>query len=200
MTSPLEAPLPCPHCGRLFAPPSSRVRPACGGRLFVRTDADGHRLLLTEEQVERQDLIAATESYGQDFGAIEAELKAKSPGYTSRDVYWAALNRAAVEAIRTRDWSTLNGIYRNQAHILFEAGKPFEQLAREASRAALRNYEDSGREYVTVAVPDRCGACAPDAGRHLRLADEMREPTIPHMACAEGFCRCVYSAVVKRPN
>lgn len=199
VTSRPETPLPCPHCGHLFtsSPRRGRKCPACGGQFWVRTNPDGRRVLLTDEQLERRDLIVATESLDQNFRAIEAELKAKSPDYTARDVYWVALNRAALRAMRRREWSSLSRIYGSQAYFLYEAGKPFERIAREASRAGLRQYEGAGLEYVTVIAPDSCSACEPDSDRRRRLADEMREPTLPHMACEEGFCPCSYTAVIE---
>jgi hypothetical protein len=211
----------CPHCGVIVdpIPPRRRLCPECRQPIIPRTRADGARLLLREADLpaiaewdrawraQRQagidyeawitktaELVGRTET-----AAIDTELRAKSEGYSGRDVYWMAANRAVLRALKANDWGTLSRLYFDMALTDYresDEDKESERalrLKRESNLAQLRYLGTEGLGRVDVLACE-CSVCSRGPKRRLAIRDQLALPTIPHADCREGWCTCEYVA------
>ena len=205
----------CPHCGVVLdpIPPRRRLCPSCRKPIIPRSRADGTRVLIREEDIPafeaaneawyaaraRQGWIDKARPYTDEAGflAIEAQLAAKQAGYTPRDVYRAAANRAVIELIRRNDWGSLTGVYSELALDEYreaDADQAPEQvvtLLRESRKAELRSYMAQGTSRVNI-IACACSVCSRGPKRRLPVRAELAEPHIPHADCREGYCSCDY--------
>ena len=225
---PVEAPpdgAPCPHCGVILTPipKGRRLCPACRQPIIPRSRADRARVVLREEDLpafdawneawrkeeraisERRRWLARARELSiaePEFVAIESELKAKDARYTDRDVYHAAANQAIIAMMRRGDWGDLSHAYSSLALVEYDEGDKDQasehvlELLRESAKATLRDYQ---RELRRVQIlPCACAVCSRSPKRALLIPDELAAPHIPHLACREGLCSCLYLPVVDR--
>jgi len=150
----------------------------------------------------RQAWIDKARLYTDEAGllAIEAELAAKQAGYTTRDVYHAAVNRAVLELIRRKDWGRLGALYSDLALEEYreadvdQAPEQVVTLLRESHKAELRSYLEAGGTRVDIMACE-CSVCSRGPKRRLPIRAELAEPHIPHADCREGYCSCDYLPV-----
>jgi hypothetical protein len=205
----------CPHCGVVLdpIPPRRRLCPSCRKPIIPRSRADGTRVVICEEDIpafeaEKEAWYAARARQGwidkarqftdeAGFVAIERELAAKQAGYTPRDVFRAAANRAVIELIRRNDWGTLAAVYSELALDEYreanvdQAPEQVVTLLRESGKAELRSYLAAGVSRVDI-IACACSVCARGPKRRLPIRIELAEPHIPHGNCREGYCSCDY--------
>lgn len=209
----------CPHCDTPFDPlPKAKKRcPACGRTVWVRSGPDGRRYILREEELtahedgwasyhERRAWIAQAEPFIDErgFEAIERDLATKDPGYTPRDVYWVAANRAIVTIIASGDWQTINEAYFRMARAAHEEADEPEVmtdrsvlLMREANRAQLRARVRSEFGNRVEIFAESCQRCQRDDRMQLDPRRELDAPRIPHADCENGWCTCEYVVSVQ---
>jgi hypothetical protein len=116
----------------------------------------------------------------------------------ARDLYLATADRAFGTARRERRFADAAAIRRAHALALYRdlgSPKPVPEavvlLLRDATSAELRTLRDSGRDAELVTTC--CEACRVDAGRIVRISDELRTGRLPHATCEAGLCRCRWS-------
>ena len=61
----------------------------------------------------------------------------------------------------------------------------FDLVANEAARGIAEVARTAELRAATC-----CDTCRSDDGREVRIAVELRTPTLPHAACPKGPCRC----------
>ncbi len=127
------------------------------------------------------------------------EMTAKDPRYAARDVFWHAANRAVLVAIQRNDWGRASGFYFSMALTEYKESNEdaFNErvlmLQREANLAELRSLAADGYlKRVDILTCD-CSVCSKGRKKGLRIDQELKEPTIPHAGCREGWCTCDYS-------
>ena len=194
-------------------PPRRRLCPSCRKPIIPRSRADGTRVVIREEDIPafeaaneawyaaraRQGWIDKAGQFTDEAGfvAIEAELAAKQAGYTPRDVYYAAANRAVIELIRRNDWGRLAGVYSELALDEYreadtdQAPDQVVTLLRESHKAELRSYMALGVSRVDI-VACACSVCSRGPKRRLPIRAELAEAHIPHGNCRQGYCSCDY--------
>ncbi len=218
--APPAPPASCPHCGHVLdpIPPRRRLCPDCRAPIIPRTRADGVRVVLGEDQLselaawdaawraEREHeswLQRAVDDYGYrvaEIEALDAELQAKDPRYSDRDIYWHAADRAILRDLKAGDWGGLAAHYAVMALQVYreaetDATPPRAlELMRQSSLATLRSYAESGCSRVELI---RCACRVCSAGRAVRkIPDELVAPSIPHETCLAGWCSCDYAPIV----
>jgi hypothetical protein len=210
--------VPCPSCGYLIDPPPSRGRrcPACRQPIVVRT-IDGRPAYLTEAAVEvfvaarKQDaeeaardlerkrwlrLAATVEVPSARRSRLAAAPPSPSVVEAARRLYTSAADRAVVKARREKRWADVARIRREQAAAVFAAAgspvpPPDEAVAlhRDGMLALLRSFAGSGADAELVSA-GCCRACRLDDGKVFRIAQELRQPRLPHAGCTKGICGC----------
>jgi hypothetical protein len=216
----------CPYCGAALDPPPKAKRrcPACRRTIYVRVGPDALVYLL--QDVDRPALERAWAEFRleQDWRRralelvdeaalvrTESEMRAREPGCTNRDVYWAIATREVRDRMRTGNWDAVKASYVRMALAAWdeaenEAGidgssRPgsrsrARRLMREARVAELRALASSaGVTAVTVAARC-CPACDRGVSLPRHLAEERMHPVLPHSHCQRGLCRCEYQPVV----
>jgi hypothetical protein len=158
-----------------------------------------YRLGQEREQMRRR----AVEWAGEDGVArIEAELAAKGPGYTGRDVWWVAANRFCLEALRRGAWQDASHVYFELALQLYReqdedrSSPQVLKLEAEAAKAELRAYAAQGVKRVDVSGCG-CEVCSTGADRVVPITAELQAPRVPHADCELGWCGCSYLAFVE---
>ncbi len=126
----------------------------------------------------------------------------------ARSLYLAAADRGVRVARREKRWEDVARIRQRQAAALYEeAGGsppvPDEILAlyREGIAATLRGLAARTREVELVGA-SCCPACRADNEQIFRVADELRQPRLPHPGCPRGLCACDWWPTVRQaaPN
>ena len=175
----------CPYCGVNQDPPPQRRKMclSCREPIYVLSDrAKRIKRLLTAE----------------DFNRIQQER---------RDAEWQNLSRLARDAMEGGDWGALQGVYQQQARILFAEGRPHRHVASEAYRAALMKIHEAGikRVEVLTSKDERvCEHCQSMDGKVYDIKDALNTMPLPGANCSDGSqknphggrCRCVYLAVL----
>ena len=145
-------------------------------------------------------------------GAPEARrqrLDARPPSAevvaASKALYLAAADSAVKEARRTKHWTDVGNLRREQAAALFaEAGHrvpppdDIVALHREGAAAQLRAHAATGT-YAELIGAGCCKACRKDDGRAFKIAEELRTPRLPHEGCPRGLCACEWWMSVVAP-
>ena len=202
---PMPEPLPpitlvspaCPYCGVLQEPAPTRRRKCrdCGEYIHPRSDRrERKRYLYTEAQATEWD-------------------------WEHTDQKWRWRNQQKTTAMKTGDWSLLATASDAMALMLFHRGRDHRQLAEEAKRAELRQYQatevsmaDDARRVVSVVVKEiriasdeyeQCPTCRVVKGRRLAVTDALQLMPLPVKGCTRfeehnrygGLCRCQYSPV-----
>lgn len=217
----------CPSCGSWLVPPprSNRRCPQCREPIVVRR-TEGRTVYFTEAAVavfeaERQreanELRWTMERrewlrLARVAGAPEARrqrLSARPPSAevveASKALYLGAADTAVKEARRTRHWTDVGRLRREQAAALFaEAGHPVPPpddivaLHREGAAAQLRAHAATGTHAELIGA-GCCKACRKDDGRAFKITDELRTPRLPHEGCPRGLCSCEWWMSVVAP-
>lgn len=219
MTERSYASTACPYCGVRPDPlprAKSRCR-ACGQPIWVRKGPDGLTYLLQEgdlpvleqawadHRVEQQWRERTEALLGaQDTTRLAADMRARDPAYTARDIYWAAANRDVLAKLEAGDWHELKMAYLDMAVAAWDeaddeadasGAEPDAaralRLIREADLAELRDLMLVGVSRVAI-LGDGCPGCTQGIGLVLSAQGELDQPLLPHAACRDGFCRCEY--------
>jgi hypothetical protein len=122
------------------------------------------------------------------------DLAGRGRSLRARDAFWAAANRAVLDAIAERDLIRLARLYGAQSAILRSEGRQFMRLLAEAHRSDLGSIDSS---RVSIIAKD-CDVCARDDGLTLATADELIERRLPHAECQRGHCSCMYTHGMRR--
>lgn len=208
----------CPYCALLLDPPPERGRlcPRCRRPIVVRR-VNGRRVLLTKEALdvfeserdretnerlwtsERRRWLTLARSVAapeKKVARLEAATPSAAAVESARELYLASLDKAVRAARRTKRWSELARIRRDQAAALYRAsGSPLPPpdeivaLHREWSTAALRAAAAVGMDAELVSGAC-CSVCGKDDGRAFRITAEIRDPRLPHAGCPKGLCAC----------
>ena len=209
----------CPSCGYLIDPPPARNRrcPACREPIVVR-QVDGRSAYLTEAAVavfvaerERESAEAARNAERERWlrlastvgvgPAQRAKLEAAPPTErtveATRELYTKAAEKAVRTARREKRWADVARIRRAGAAASYAvAGAPvpppdeIAALHREGMQAVLRSFQAQGTPAAELVSATCCKACRADDGKVFRIADELREPRLPHEGCPKGLCGC----------
>jgi hypothetical protein len=215
----------CPYCEIALDPPPKAKRrcPACRRTIYVRVGPDAMVYLLQdtdrpalerawvefrlEQDWRRRALELVDEA---SFARTEAEMRAKEPGCTNRDVYWAIATRHVRDRMRSGDWNAVKAAYARMALAAWdeaesEAGidgstrsasrSRARRLMREARVAELRAFTSPAGVTAVTVVARCCPACDRGADLPRRLADERTYPVLPHSNCQRGLCQCEYLPV-----
>jgi hypothetical protein len=197
----------CPHCRTKLDPIPQRKKkcPFCSKVIFVCTHPSiRKKVLATEEEAKRIDnerlyrsLLKEFEISEREYRNHEMRLKERYGRVPSRaDVVLAVLNARILTGTVDHDWNRLQDLYRGQVRLLLnEDRNPFVPL-REAARCQLLSYqvERTVRRVEIMATPDSCDKCKREDGRCLGLDEALRTMPIPVEDCANGHCRCTYTA------
>ncbi|HEY6569449.1 MAG TPA: hypothetical protein VIZ22_04125 [Candidatus Limnocylindrales bacterium] len=217
----------CPSCGTWLIPPprSNRRCPQCREPIVVRR-TEGRTVYFTEAAVavfeaERQreadELRWTIERrewlrLARVAGAPEARRRridgrppsAEAVG-AAKALYLGAADAAVKEARRTKHWTDVGRLRREEAAALFaEAGHPVPPpddivaLHREGAAAQLRAHAATGTHAELIGA-SCCKACRKDDGRAFKIADELRTPRLPHEDCPRGLCSCEWWMSVVAP-
>ena len=179
----------CPYCGVIQEPPPQRRKRCrdCGETIHVHSDrSERKKYLLTANDLERLER-------------------------GRRDAEWKRLSKLGQEAMRAGDWGSLQGVYQQQASILFVEGRPYRHIALEAGRAKLMQMYELGIPSVKVrsANDERvCEYCDSLDRRVYSIGDALELMPIPGPSCTDGNeqnphggrCRCIYIAAIPGVN
>ena len=217
----------CPSCGAWLVPPprSNRRCPQCREPIVVRR-TEGRTVYFTEAAVavfeaERQreadELRWTTERrewlrLARVVGASEVRrrrIAAKPPSAevveAAKALYLGAAEAAVKEARRTKHWTDVGRLRREEAAALFaEARHPVPPpgdivaLHRQGAAAQLRAHAATGT-YAELIGAGCCKACRKDDGRAFKIAEELRTPRLPHEGCPRGLCACEWWMSVVAP-
>ena len=124
------------------------------------------------------------------------DLAGRGRSLRARDAFWAAANRAVLDAIAGRDLIRLARLYGAQSAILRSEGRQFMRLLAEAYRSDLGSIDPS---RVSIVAKD-CDVCARDDGIVLTTAVERAAQRLPHAGCQRGHCSCMYTHGVRRTD
>ena len=204
----------CPYCGVELVPPpkASKKCPHCGQKIHRQTVAGtDERRLMTEAQAAENDKawepyhahdesvrIAQSLGFSQsDFERVQGELAShwgREP--PSHDVLWRLMNEGLLLARARGDLLKQSAIYGEQAHLLYQEGRPYLELARKAAQLRLQ-YEASRDPLRRLHVysandPYVCPSCRALANRRRgwTVAEALEDPPLPNPKCASGWCRC----------
>jgi hypothetical protein len=209
----------CPTCGTVLdpLPKSSRKCPACRTDIIVRHQ-HGATALFTAETLAAYE--AARETWGRiyqrrketeaaarfvdeaGYNAIEAELAAKGPGYTDRDVYWTAANRGTLRMVEQGDWGWLSAAYSEMALTAYneededDSSERVLTLQRECATAELRAFLAAGCTRVDI-IACGCPVCSRGPKLRLLIRDQLASSQLPHPGCRQGWCSCNFVPVVE---
>jgi hypothetical protein len=129
-----------------------------------------------------------------DLDVDPDDLAGRGRSLRARDAFWAAANRAVLEAIAERDLIRLARLYGAQSAILRSEGRQFVRLVAEACRSDLGSIDPA---FVSIVAKD-CDVCARDDGLIIDTDDERAAQRLPHAACQRGHCSCMYTHGVRR--
>jgi hypothetical protein len=191
----------CPRCKRPIV-----VRRVNGLRVLLTREAldvfEAERDRETNERnwnSERRRWLSLAKSVAapeRKVSRLEAAGPSSAAVESSKELYLAALDKAVRVARRTKRWTELARIRRDQAAALYRsAGSPIPPpdeivaLHREWSSAALRAAQAVGRDAELVSG-GCCSVCSKDDGKAFRITAELREPRLPHAGCRKGICAC----------
>lgn len=175
----------CPYCGADQDPPPQRRRMCrnCKETIYVSSDpAERTKCLLTAE----------------DFNRIRQK---------QRHAQWQDLSRQEKVAMEEDDWAKLQGVYQQQARVLFEEGSPHRIVASKAHHASLMRMDAAGVKRVKVSTcqDERvCEECQAMNGKIYAIKDALEDMPLPGRNCTDGSqenpnggrCRCVYLAIL----
>ena len=147
----------CPYCqGALKKIPGSKTKcPHCNKHMFIRTNTDNIKMVVTEEEAEKIDEDWAMKSGTYDLLAsnkeefeVEREALRKQFGKepSANDVRWRILNKDLMKNAMNMDF----GLYRNtrlhMGELLYKEGKFKDALATylEASYLDLNGPNNAG--------------------------------------------------------
>ena len=186
----------CPYCGVNQDPPPQRRRMcrSCREPIYVLSD----RAQRTKHLLTADDFNRIQQGRREDSNRIQQER---------RDAEWQNLSRLARDAMQGGDWGTLQGVYQQQASILFAEGRPHRHVASEACRTALMRMQEAGikRVEVMTAEDERvCEHCQSMDGKVYDIQCALKTMPLPSANCSDGSqknrhggrCRCVYLAVL----
>jgi hypothetical protein len=210
----------CPYCGVALDPlPWRKTKcPACARPIYVRAGPDGYTYLLQDgdrhvleeawaEYREREDFTQKMAAFLLDFEALEAAMRARDPGCSPRDVYWAGMNRLVLDSLGRGDWHTARLACSDMA---LQARKESDGdraliLHREALHAQLMDHlraarvARKGRPDIRVDIVGcDCAGCSVGPHRRLWAQDELAALHLPHRQCRkDGWCACEYVPVAE---
>ncbi len=217
----------CPYCGiPLDAPPVGAGRcTRCRRRMVVRHLAR-RPVYLTEAAVEVFDDARRREADERRWAAERERWLRRAAGVgaapdrvrrlerapasaeavcAARDLYVTAADREVRAARRTKDWTRVSLVRREEAATLFrDAGSPVPppdgviRQHQEAAAAALRAME--GARHADLVGASCCPACRADDGRTFAIAAELRAPRLPHAGCPRGLCACDWWIATEEPT
>jgi hypothetical protein len=122
------------------------------------------------------------------------DLAGRGRSLRARDAFWAAANRAVLDAIARRELIRLARLYGAQSAILRSEGRQFVRLLAEAYRSDLGSIDPTRVEIIAK----DCDVCARDDGYTFATADERSEQRLPHAECQRGHCSCLYTHGVRK--
>ncbi|HYO43056.1 MAG TPA: hypothetical protein VES19_07655 [Candidatus Limnocylindrales bacterium] len=208
----------CPSCAVLLDPrPTASKRCArCRERIVVKR-VEGGVLYLTAaaatalEEAQRAVKVWArlarardrwlTQAAGvgaptQRLARVARPMPSEEQVTAARDLYFATADRAFAAARREARYGDAAAIRRAHAQALLRelgasesAPEPVLALYRDAMTAELRAQREHGRDAELLAARC-CDACMADAGRIVRISDELKAARLPHAACPQGICKC----------
>ncbi len=127
---------------------------------------------------------------------IAGELISEPDVAAARAWYLSCVDRAFRVAERDRRWDEAARIRYEQADVLLRtagsADPPSDEvvrLHRDAIAADLQSIGEVARDAEIRGDPC-CEACRLDDRRVAQIAEELRTPTLPHVGCPDGLCRC----------
>jgi hypothetical protein len=220
---PETIPALCPHCRQILKKRPQRKKKCshCGEYIYVRSvpSGDHHKVLVTEDGAKAIDQewerVSSIERWMQtleryeltagDF-AVHWETLRKRLGQEPRDsdVIWSLFNAVVRDSIKRADLGQLKSLYFDMALFLYEEGRGFLHLRRQAAKMELLRHKEWGTKEVEIlAAPNSCQACKRLAGRVLTVDEALRLMPIPIDGCShrmfnreEGWCRCEYLPVL----
>ena len=211
----------CPYCAEpLDSPPVANVRcRRCRQRIVVRRVGDRF-VYLTEAALpvfvaqRRLAVHAGTWTRERDrwlalataSGAPAERVARIMLGVLSEDVikaarllYLSTVDRSARDARRDRRWEEASRVRFEQAQAVYRIARSprpvpadIVQLHRDGLASTLRGLAEIAKS-AELRAGTCCDACRADDGRIVRIAEELRTPTLPHADCTKGLCRCRWS-------
>jgi hypothetical protein len=138
----------------------------------------------------------------REAGATDAELKHDEPEYVTRAdaaaaraVYMSAVDYAVRVARSERRWEDAARIRYEQARTLLGNASPASlpeevvRIHREGVAADLQAIGEVAKD-VELHGASCCDACRAAEARVVKIADELRAPSLPHKGCPTGICHC----------
>jgi hypothetical protein len=208
----------CPYCAEpLPSPPVASGRcPRCRQRIVVRRVGD-RAVLLTEAALpvflaerkraahigpwtrarDRWLELAIASGAGPDrITRLTREPLSEEVIKRSRALYVSTVEQSARQARRDRRWDEAGRLVMDLAQSLYRVARsprpvPAEIIAvhRDGLAATLRGIAEVAKS-AELRAGSCCEACQADDGRMVRIAAELRSPSLPHEACPKGLCRC----------
>jgi hypothetical protein len=214
----LPAGVYCPYCASLLQPPPTATRrcPRCRQRIVVRRVGD-RTIYLTEAAVpvfqaerrkvshsgrwtrDRDRWLDLARSVGAPADRVErlaTEPITEGAAALAKSLYESTVERQVRSARRDRRWEEAARIRFDQAVAVYRLASSAVLLREEAVRfhreglgASLRGIAEVART-AELKAGTCCDLCRADDGRVVRIADELRAPSLPHATCPKGLCRC----------
>jgi hypothetical protein len=213
----------CPYCGEELEkrPKRKKKCPFCQNFIYVRTlPATREKVLVTEEQAQRiqkewdriwrrNKWLDTLKTYGITEEIFESHKKSLSDQWkrvvADSDIIWSLFNELLQENMKLGDFHTLKMLYHNMAFFLDEEGQEFFGVLVERQRMELMEYKTQcgvAKVRITTSA-DSCPACKKLDGKVLTIQKALKTMPIPCKECTttmyskrEGFCRCMYGAVM----
>jgi hypothetical protein len=163
-------------------------------------EAERQRVLDAERRArERARWLDLARESGAAADAVElpaTELVSEADVAAARGLYLSTVDRSVRVAKDDRRWEEAARIRYEQALVLLGiAGSPTSppdevvKLHREGVGADLQAIGEVAKDAELHGV-SCCDSCRGDEGRVVRIADELRSPTLPHRGCPTGLCLC----------
>jgi hypothetical protein len=208
----------CPYCAEpLDSPPvASGKCPRCRQRIVVRQVGD-RAVYLTEAALpvfmaerrraahagrwarERDRWLEHAIAAGADPAAVTRLTRqpvSEDVIEASRSLYLSTVARAVRTARLERRWEDASRLRGDQALVLYRIARSATpvpahvlEVYRDGVASDLRGIAEVAK-FAELRAASCCEACKADDGRTVRITDELRTPSLPHLACAKGLCRC----------
>ena len=213
----------CPYCNIILEkrPERKKKCPSCGKYIFVKTlPTTREKVLVTESQAEEieqqwkslyeyKKWMEILSSHGVKDSNYESEKQQLSTKLKREvadlEVVYSLFEKLVHE---TNDYSDLKSINYEMALLLEEEGRNFKPYLEKAAECELLKYKESGVvkkvQILSAGIGNSCEECQKQDKNIYTIEEALKIIPIPCINCTltisgkrEGFCRCIYLAVIE---
>lgn len=118
----------------------------------------------------------------QDYQKLCEQITSQGKSLRWRDVIWSMCNSRVQSLIASKSYWEMKLLYYDMARFCNEEKKDCSHLLREAARAELLNYQQSGVTVVEVIAGD-CKTCKRLDGKKYKIAVALKSMPLPPANC-----------------